>query len=149
MAVSVQEISAPVGAVFDVLLDPRTYPDWLVGAKEIRSVEDGWPTVGSRFHHRVGLGGPVVVDDNTKVLAIDAPNLLQLEVRARPMGRGMASFRLTPTGDSDDAGCRVEIDEVPIGLLAPLKPLLDPLTKARNNRSLTKLSELVEARTRA
>ncbi len=146
MARSVRDIPAPAGAVFDALLDPETYPHWLVGAKEIRAVDDNWPEVGSRFHHRVGLGGPVTVADSTKVLAIDAPNLLSLEVRARPLGRGVATFTLTSNGPDPAPGCSVQIDEAPIGTLAPLHPLFAPFIKARNDKSLEQLAAFVRTR---
>jgi uncharacterized protein YndB with AHSA1/START domain len=146
VARSVREIPAPAGVVFDVLLDPETYPDWLVGAKEIRAVDDNWPEVGSRFHHRVGIAGPITVADNTKVLAIDAPNLLSLEVRARPLGRGRATFTLKADGPDPAPGCRVQIDEEPIGTLSPLHPLLAPFIKARNDKSLDQLAALVRTR---
>jgi len=146
VARTVRDIPAPVGVVFDALIDPETYPEWLVGAKEIRATDDNWPEVGSRFHHRVGLGGPVTVADSTKVLAIDAPNLLSLEVRARPLGRGKATFTLTSNGPDPVPGCRVQLDEEPIGPLAPLHPLFAPFIKARNEKSLEQLAELVRAR---
>lgn len=146
MARSVREIPAPVGVVFDVLLDPETYPDWLVGAQEIRAVDDNWPEVGSRFHHKVGLGGPVTVSDSTKVLEIDVPERLVLEVRARPLGRGKATFTLSPNGPEPAPGCRIQIDEEPIGTLAPLHPALAPFIRARNDRSLEQLAVLVRAR---
>src|SRR3546814_10022652 len=47
--------------VFDHLLDPWRYPEWLLGASTMRAVDDHWPEVGSRFHHRVGFG-PLKVD---------------------------------------------------------------------------------------
>lgn len=146
MATSVRDIAAPVEAVFDVLVTPETYPDWLVGAQDIRGVDDGWPAVGTRFHHRVGLGGPLTVADNTKVLRIDRPSLLELEVRARPLGRGKATFQLSPSPTGGAAGCRLQIDEVPIGTLSPLHPALAPLIRARNEKSLEQLAELVEKR---
>ena len=45
-------IPQPVDAVFAAVVDPETYPHWLVGARDMRRVEDRWPEVGSRFHHR-------------------------------------------------------------------------------------------------
>jgi uncharacterized protein YndB with AHSA1/START domain len=133
--------------VFDVLVDPRTYPDWLVGAKDIRAVDDGWPDVGSRFHHRVGLGGPVTVADSTKVLAISRPERLELEVRARPLGRGRARFTLQPHALHGRSGCRVQLDEEPLGPLGPLRPLMAPFIKARNDKSLAQLDTLVRHHT--
>ena len=133
-------LRASVDEVFDVISDPRTYPQWLVGAREIRSIDDGWPAVGTKFHHRVGLVGPVTVADNSEVVAIGAPGTLVLEVRARPLGRGRVTFTLTeePTLDGRPL-THLTMDEVPIGAMAPLRPVLDPPTVGRNRTSLNAL----------
>ncbi len=124
--------------VFDALVTPETYPEWLVGCREIRAIDTDWPAVESRFHHRVGLVGPLTVDDSTKVLAIDSPHQLTLEVRFRPLGRGMVTFTLEPGGLQDTV---VTFEEVPLGTLAVAKPVLDPLTDHRNRLSLERLGE--------
>ena len=129
--------------VFDALTDPETYPHWLVGARDIRAVDADWPAVGSAFHHRVGLVGPLKVADLSKVLAIDEPCRLELEVRARPLGRGRVTFALTDRGSPDEPSTLVGFDEVPIGAISPLKPLLDPLTAHRNRRSLAQLEDFL------
>lgn len=137
----------PIGrpAVFSALVDPYTYPHWLVGAKAIRSVDDDWPAPGSAFHHRVGLAGPFQVADLSKVLEVDAPARLSLEVRVRPFGRGRATFTLVEDEVGGGEATRVELDEVPIGLVAPARPLLDPLTAHRNRRSLARLEDYLGA----
>ena len=56
MAYTCAEFAAPVETVFAVLTDPTTYPSWLIGAADIRSIDRSWPAPGSRFHHRVGVG---------------------------------------------------------------------------------------------
>jgi uncharacterized protein YndB with AHSA1/START domain len=137
-----QQITASVERVFDALCDPRTYPQWLIGAKEIRAIDDGWPEPGSRFHHRVGIVGPLTVEDNTKVLELEPPRLLVLEVRARPFGRGQVRFEVHPTAQ----GSEVVVEEHPIGALRPLSRILDPLIAGRNAASLTKFAGVVEAR---
>ncbi len=135
-----RHVFVPADTVFDALVDPYTYPEWLVGAKEIRTVDDGWPAVGTKFHHRVGLGGPLTVADSTEVLEIERPQRLVLEVRARPLGRARAEFHLTPVERDDGRPVtRIVFDEVPIGAIAPLAPVLDPLTRARNGASLNAL----------
>lgn len=144
MATVNRTIGVPIERVFAALLEPRTYPDWLVGCQDIRKVEDAWPAVGGRFHHRVGLAGPFTVADHTEVLEVEEPFLLSLEVRARPLGRGRATFRLAPGPTTDTT--EVTLDEVPIGALAPTEPLAAPLIAARNRRSLARLAELVEDR---
>lgn len=139
MAVVTRTLPIERTAVFAALLDPHTYPRWLVGARAIRSVDARWPAPGSVFHHRVGLAGPLQVADVTKLLAVDPPSSLTLEVRARPLGRGRARFTLVDERADGQLATRVELDEVPIGLLGPARPVLDPFTAARNGRSLAQL----------
>ena len=126
----------PIDEVFAVLVDPWTYPDWLVGAKEMRSVDATWPVPGASFHHRVGLGGPLSIADSSTCLEVVTPNRLVLEVRARPAGRGKVTFRLTsPT----PATTEVAFAEEPLGAARLLTPVAAPLAVLRNHRSLQHL----------
>ena len=78
MSRNVIEMDAPIDAVFEVLLDPEAYPQWVVGAKRLRDVDDNWPAPGSSFHHAVGAG-PAEVRDATTVREIDPPRRLVLD----------------------------------------------------------------------
>ncbi|MCU1371389.1 MAG: polyketide cyclase [Ilumatobacteraceae bacterium] len=131
----------PIITVFDALADPWTYPEWLVGAKDMRSVEPAWPSPGSSFHHRVGLGGPLTVADSSTSCEIEAPTLLVLEVRARPAGRARVTFRLTSVSHSST---KVEFSEVPIGPARLMTPVAAPLALVRNKRSLERLDEFLQ-----
>lgn len=142
MATIERLLPAPQDAVFRALVTPETYPVWLVGCQDVRDVDDGWPKVGTAFHHRVGLGGPLVVADHTRVLDVAAPHRLVLEARFRPVGRARVTFTVVPAGD-DRAS--VTFDEVPLGRLAPLRPVLDLLTAGRNATSLARLADLLVA----
>lgn len=137
-----REIERPVHEVFTALVRPETYPHWLVGCRDIRSVDDDWPAPGSRFHHRVGLAGPITVADSTEVIDCTDDAMLSLEVRARPFGRGRATFVLAAAGNPGHTV--VTLDEVPIGALAPTRPLADPLVNRRNTRSLHNLARYLE-----
>lgn len=127
--------------VFDIIADPNTYPHWLVGCREIRSVDDGWPAKGAKFDHRVGLVGPLTIPDSTEVLDVEPPSLLVLEARARPFGRARVEFRLDEVhgAGGDRAATRISLDEVPLGLMAPFHPALEPLIRSRNTSSLNAL----------
>jgi uncharacterized protein YndB with AHSA1/START domain len=81
MARNQRLIAASPERVFSVLSDPDSYGHWVVGSETIRDADEGWPAVGTRFHHRVGWG-PIKVNDHTEVLAVDAPNRLQLKATA-------------------------------------------------------------------
>lgn len=138
-------VQLPVGVdqVWAVVSDPRTYPRWLVGAVEILSVDEGWPTPGTSFRHRVGLGGPLTTQDSTRVEEVDPPRRLVLEARARPFGRAEVVIEVQPVA----GGAEVAMRE---GLLSPLTrltPLVQPPTLARNQKSLHRLRDLPELAT--
>jgi hypothetical protein len=125
--------------VFEHLLDPWHYPDWLLGASTMRDVDDDWPTVGSAFHHRVGFG-PFKINDRSKILEIDPPKRLVLHVRATPAVQAVVTFTVEPTAE----GSILWLEERPamkIGEL--LRPVLDPPTHVRNKSSLENLADLM------
>jgi len=138
-------MQASAADAFAVLIEPTTYPRWLIGAKEIRHVDDGWPSPGSRFHHVVGAG-PVQIPDNTEVLAIEHGRLLVLKVKARPFVSAVATF--TVVGDDEGSRCVVSLQEEPavrwIGNI--VRPVMDPSIHVRNHRSLQRLADVVENR---
>src|SRR5262245_45007304 len=125
-------VTADADTVFAVLLDPYTYPSWLVGNSEVRMVEPGWPLPGSRFHHRVGRW-PLRISDSSKVLAIEPGRMLRLAVRARPLIRAIATFRVI----GDGASTVVTLEEEPeLRLVGNLvRVVMDPLTHVRNHIS--------------
>lgn len=132
-------IDAPMSEVWDALVDVRTYPHWLIGARRIRRVDDGWPAPGTKFHHEVGLGGPLTIKDSTRSEAVDDGRRLELDVRARPLMRANVTFELRATPD----GTEVTLEEHPTGWYRALAPVLAPLVMARNRASLEKLDKQV------
>src|SRR3546814_254223 len=136
-------IEAPVSAVWAALVDPDTYPDWLIGARRIRRVEDGWPRPGTSFHHVVGLGGPLSIADRTTALEVQDQRLLKMEVRARPLVHGSVTFTLEPADGGRST--TVTVEEHPVGLHRVLTPVLTPLAAARNRTSLEKLERTIRA----
>lgn len=130
-------------AVWDALADARTYGDWVVGSKRIRTADIEWPAPGSRFHHTVGVG-PLSLDDHTESLEADPPSLLRLRAKARPLGTAQVTLELTPSAD----GTFVRMTENPDGLSAVLgiNPVVHLLTMARNAESLRRLERIAERR---
>jgi uncharacterized protein YndB with AHSA1/START domain len=143
MARNQRYIDAPPERVFAVLADPRCYPEWVVGAKEIRAADPGFPAAGTRFHHSVGVG-PLAVRDHTAVLASDPPRSLTLDAHARPLGSATVRLELEPRR----AGTRVTMIEDPSGCTTPLKylPTTHLFARVRNFESLRRLQALVERR---
>lgn len=142
MAHNCVDVGASPDQVFDVLVDPRTYPSWLIGADHIRALDDTWPAPGSRFHHTVGVW-PVHVHDHTELLEADRPRRLRLSVRATALVRAVVTITLR--GDAD--GTTVCLEEEPaIPVVGELvRPVLDPATHLRNHASLRRLARLFDA----
>jgi uncharacterized protein YndB with AHSA1/START domain len=142
VAHSCVDVAADPDRVFDVLVDPRTYPAWLIGADHVRAVDAGWPTPGSRFHHTVGVW-PLHVHDRSEVLEVERPRRLRLAVRATAMVRAVVTITLR----GDATGTTICLEEEPavpvIGEV--VRPVLDPLTHVRNHASLRRLARLLEA----
>lgn len=95
---NVAEIDLPIDEVFDLLCDAAHYPEWLVGAQHIRSVDTNWPRPGASFLHRIGLG-PLTVPGSTTVRAAERPHRLTLAAGMGPLGEATVDFELTSDGD--------------------------------------------------
>ena len=143
MATNETTIAATPEQVFDVLMDANAYPDWVVGAKEVLSVDPSWPDPGSEFHHTVGLG-PLEIKDSTTMVSHERPTFVKLEVHAGPVGSGIVEMRMK---DGED-GTVVEMVEYPIdGPAETLDgPVEDTAIKARNVEALRRFKNLVEER---
>ena len=137
-------IAADQSVVFDHLLEPRTYDEWLVGAKDIRAVDGNWPEPGARFHHRVGVG-PLTIDDVTTVVSVSPPTELVLRASVGPLGTAIVRFRLVGSNPTV-----VRFDEAPdSGLLRLVgatvgRAILRATVWGRNEASLQQLKQLVE-----
>ncbi len=134
-------IDAPPERVFAVLSEPRSFARWVVGSREIRRADPDWPAVGTVFDHTVGIW-PIVLSDHSQVMECEAPRLLRLLVKARPLSRADVTLRLRPVGK----GTRVSMDEIAADARSRLlfNPFTDPLVRLRNNASLRRLRALSE-----
>ncbi|MEV4202785.1 SRPBCC family protein [Micromonospora globbae] len=85
--------------VFAVLADGWSYASWVVGAAHVRAVDERWPAVGARVHHRIGPW-PVQIEDQTVVRAMEPNRLLELEAHAGPLGTARVRLTLEPVSDT-------------------------------------------------
>jgi uncharacterized protein YndB with AHSA1/START domain len=143
MAYNEAYINVPPATVFAVLSEPEEYADWVVGARKVRGADANFPTVGSRFHHQVGVP-PLVLNDHTEVLENVPSSRLVLRAKTRPFGTARVDLHLVAEG----AGTRVCMTETAGD--APSRILLnrvsDVLVHARNVRSLQRLKRIAEQR---
>jgi uncharacterized protein YndB with AHSA1/START domain len=129
--------------VFAVLRDGWLYPLWVVGAAHMRDVDPGWPAVGTRVHHGVGMW-PLMVRDATEVAAMEPNRLLELTARAWPVGAARVRLDLEP----EAGGTRVTMGESAESGPAALVPeMLQALAvRPRNAECLARLHSLVVRR---
>jgi uncharacterized protein YndB with AHSA1/START domain len=141
LATNERFMPVPPEAVWAALADAGGYGYWVVGSKEIRAADAGWPAPGTKIHHTVGFG-PLRLSDHTEVLESRRPQRLQLRAKGRPFGTARVTLELAPR----DGGTDVSITERPDGATAVLNlnPLVHVLTKLRNSESLMRLEELAE-----
>ena len=137
------DVAAPPERVFEVLLDPRYYGHWVMGAREIRGWDDDWPAIGSRFHHTQGKP-PFTIKDHSVLEDMDPPHKFVLLAKARPAG----SFRVTMNLAPNATGTHITMIEEPGDLLtrSVFGPLANLLVRARNEVSLQRLKDIAEGR---
>ena len=141
MARNTIQIDVPIQQVFDELLIPDNFAEWVVGAKRIRGTSGNWPSEGAELHHTVGLG-PVKISDTTKIEVLDPPERLVLDARAWPVGDARVDLTLIPATDGSTQV--VMIEEVVAGP-AKLIPnaVNERMIHLRNRRSLKRLRRVV------
>jgi polyketide cyclase/dehydrase/lipid transport protein len=137
-------IAAPPDRVYEVLSDPDRYGDWVVGSREIRSADTGWPAIGTSFEHASGPPVLGAVDDTTVVDTL-APVMLELHAQVRPYPGARVTLYLLPDGE----GTRVVMIEDPANpaLNLLIGPLGHGLIKLRNVESLRRLKDIAECPT--
>jgi uncharacterized protein YndB with AHSA1/START domain len=127
--------------VFAVLANGWLFPTWVVGASRMRGVDDGWPAVGTRLHHSVGVW-PAVIDDETEVLHHEAPHRLVLQARGWPLGEATVDLRVEPQGLGSLVKMSEDVTRGP-GRLIP-SPLRQAAIALRNRETLRRLVWLAE-----
>lgn len=122
--------------VWRVIADGWLYSGWVVGASRIRDVDAEWPQAGAQLHHSVGAW-PLVIDDSTRVTAVEPGRTLELVARGWPMGEAKVEMTLEDRGNQ----CLVTMAEDAIRGPGKLMPKLvrDPLISARNKETLRRL----------
>lgn len=144
MATVTAAMWATPGQVFAVLADGWAHAGWVVGASHVRAVEAAWPAIGSRLHH-ASRNWPFLIEDETRVEAVDPGWRLVLFASGGPLGQARVDISLIPVGPGG-AHTRVTMVEDPV--TGPGKWFHNPLTDAvlhwRNAETQARLTCLVE-----
>ena len=143
MSTNQHTIRATPERVWDVLADGWLYPLWVVGAARMRRVDPGWPDVGTRIHHSVGLW-PFLINDHTEVLEVRRGEFLHLRARAWPVGAAEIAITLTPDNGHTDVMLEETVTSGPGALIPP--PIEGLSLRWRNSEALHRLASLAEQR---
>lgn len=139
------DVAAPLERVWAVVVDPRTYPLWLVGAQRIRGIDEGWPTPGTAFHHTVGWT-PLRLADRTEVVSVDPERELVLRAHLSALGSATVTIHL----EEQRGVTHVDLSEAPHdGLIGGLwhfgaRHAMRLGLWGRNGRSLQRLASGIE-----
>lgn len=141
MAVLHTFVDIPRESVWEALEDGRRYAEWVVGTRDIVSVDPSWPAVGAELEFVVGYG-PFRFQDRTVVRLCEPGSRLELEIKAGRFGAIRVAFELKDWG----AGTLVICDEHPLkGLSTGLEgPPTDVLLFFRNRVMLRNLAGVAE-----
>ena len=112
-----------------------------MGTVKIRDVESGWPEVGRKLHHAVGVW-PLLLQDETEVVACETQQRLQLQARGWPLGEATVEVLLEPDGERTLVQLHEQPTHGPGALLH--NRVLDKLVDKRNEETLDRLRRLVE-----
>ena len=145
-AVVSRAVNAPPDVVWGVLADGWMFGMWVVGASRIREVEHGWPGVGSKIHHSVGLW-PLLIDDHTEVLASTPNEELLLKARGWPVGEAHVRVTLEAGRAGHTTVSMVEDVTAGAGTLIP-RAARQLMITPRNTESLRRLALIAEGRHR-
>lgn len=137
-------VQAPPAAVWAVLSDGWLYANWVVGASRVRSVDPGWPAVGSQIDHSFGMW-PAVINDVTRCLEQEPERRLVLKAKGWPLGEARIEVVINELGDGR---CRASVVEDAVagpGLFVP-KTVRQAAIAVRNTEALRRLALIAEGR---
>jgi uncharacterized protein YndB with AHSA1/START domain len=135
-------IPASPAAVWDVLADPYSYSDWVVGTRDISSADLSWPAVSSVLRYQAGIG-PLRFEGHSIVRDVNPPCHLELEADAGLMA-ARVSMSVKPWGDGALAIVEEHWIRGPSVLLD--NPLIDLALNIRNRWMVRNLASVVERR---
>jgi uncharacterized protein YndB with AHSA1/START domain/quercetin dioxygenase-like cupin family protein len=135
------DVAAPPEAVFDVLSDARTYPQWWRPVY-IDVKADGEPAVGNITHQHFKGRLPYQLRTHTKTVRLERPHLIEGETGGDLRGRGIWTLEPLANGAT-----RVRFDwrvHADRKLLRALTPVLRPALRWNHNWAIARAIEGLE-----
>jgi uncharacterized protein YndB with AHSA1/START domain len=130
------DVAAPRDAVYDVLVDARTYPDWW--RPVYLAVEGDEHETRHRFKGRL----PYTLEMQARLVEEDRPSRFEVEVDGDLRGHGRWTFTPGANGDTHVRWDWVVYADRP--LLRYLTPILRPLFRWNHNWAVARAREQLE-----
>lgn len=118
-------VAASPQRMFELINDVESYPDFVPGCSAAQVLD----RTGDTLRARLTVGsGPLRTSFVTRN-RMQAPHIIDMELDEGPLRSLSGTWKLTPVGSGDVAGCRVDLDlafEVESGLTGlALGPLIE------------------------
>jgi uncharacterized protein YndB with AHSA1/START domain len=129
-------VDVPPDAVWRMLCDPYSYPQWVVGTDRTVEADPDWPAPDSAFKVRFPLG----LKDLTHARIVEPEKRIVLDTGGGPWGAARADIRL----EARNGGTHVTMIENPAGFTAPLRyfPPAQWALKVRNAEAMRRFREV-------
>lgn len=128
--------------VWEVLADPYSYDQWVMGTKRIVYADSDWPAPGSAFDYEAGLG-PLGFRGQTVVREAEEPSRLEMEADAKLLAARVA-ISVKPWGD--DSLVVLEERWIRGSYLLLENPVVDLALNIRNRVMVKHLAREVQRR---
>lgn len=139
------DVDAPIGRVWDTVMDPSRLKDWVTIHRAVRDVSDNQLRKGSTMDQILHLRG-VSFRVHWTLVDVSAPTLAQWEGRGPAHSRALIRYQLTPKGDEGTVFEYTNEFTPPGGRLGIVasRVIMGATSEREANNSLQRLKDLVE-----
>jgi uncharacterized protein YndB with AHSA1/START domain len=137
-------IAAPAASVWEVVMDPRRFAEWVTIHREVRSISDGPPREGARMEQILHLRG---ADIRVRWLLVEChpPSRARWEGRGPARSQAHIEYRLTAIAEGTRFDYQNEF-QPPLGALGAFasRTVMGQTPQREADRSLAALRALIE-----
>lgn len=139
------DVDAPIGRVWDTVMDPSRLKDWVTIHRAVRDVSDNQLRKGSTMDQILHLRG-VSFRVHWTLVDVSAPTRAQWEGRGPAHSRALIRYQLTPKGDEGTVFEYTNEFTPPGGRLGIVasRVIMGATSEREANNSLQRLKDLVE-----
>jgi uncharacterized membrane protein len=139
------EIAAPIEEVWETVMDPTRFGDWVTIHKSVKNVSDSPLRRGSRLEQAMHVRG-ITFNVKWEVVSLSPPNSAQWEGTGPAHSQAAIQYQLTKLDDARTRFRYTNEFKTPGGRLGAVasRVIVGATSQREAHRSLTKLKELLE-----